>query len=152
MKEQIILFFTAGIGTLGFAFYFHIKARNIGMAIVGALISFIAYVIVMKQTNHNFLASMIASMIVAAWSEILARVMKAPTNIFLITGIIPLLPGGALYYTMNALIEENRGDFVRNGMITITSTLGIATGIVIASVFVVYFINRTKEWKNRNVL
>ena len=47
MKEQIILFFTAGIGTLGFAFYFHIKARNIGMAIVGALISFIEYVIVM---------------------------------------------------------------------------------------------------------
>ena len=95
---------------------------------------------------------MIASMIVAAWSEILARIMKAPTNIFLITGIIPLLPGGALYYTMNALLEENRGEFLRNGTSTITSTLGIATGIVIASVFVVYFINRTTEWKNRNVL
>ncbi len=51
---------------------------------------------------------MIASMIVCLWSELMARKLKAPTNIFMIPGIIPLLPGGTLYYTMEAMLQKKQ--------------------------------------------
>ena len=54
--------------------------------------------------GNVFLSALVASMGVCLWSEGMARVRKAPANIFMIPGIIPLLPGGALYYTMSALI------------------------------------------------
>ena len=47
----------------------------------------------------------IATIAVAIFAEIFARVHKAPATLFLIIGIIPLVPGGGIYYTMEALIN-----------------------------------------------
>ncbi|MCS4464656.1 threonine/serine exporter family protein [Clostridium botulinum] len=88
-----------------------------------------------------FLGNMIASMIVCLWSELMARKLKAPTNIFMIPGIIPLLPGGTLYYTMEAMLQRNKKVFVQKGIETVMITVGIVAGIVAVSVILVYFLH-----------
>ena len=45
-----------------------------------------------------------ATMVVETLAQIFARMFKAPATIFLIIGIIPLVPGGGIYYTMYALL------------------------------------------------
>ena len=93
----------------------------------------VLYLLVFWRSGEVFLSSLAAATAICLWSETLARVRKAPANIFLIPGIIPLLPGGALYYTMNALISGDVATVIQKGQETGLVALGIVGGILIAS-------------------
>ena len=73
--------------------------------------------------------------------------MKAPSNVFLVPGIIPLLPGGALYYTMYGIVNSNSNMLYRNGIDTVIMTVGIATGIVVGTITINYLIKFEKNVK-----
>ena len=105
MNQAILQIVCGVLGTFAFALFFHVAPRHLVLATVGGGLSWLLYLLVFAQGNGVFLSAMAASFGICLWSEIMARVRKAPTNIFLIPGIIPLLPGGSLYYTMNALIN-----------------------------------------------
>ena len=73
--------------------------------------------------------------------------MKAPSNVFLVPGIIPHLPGGELYYTMYGIVNSNSKMLYRNGIDTVIMTVGIATGIVVGTVTINYLIKFEKNVK-----
>ena len=70
----------------------------------------------------------VATIAVSALAEILARVLKAPATIFLVIGIIPLVPGGGLYYTMDYLINGDFAMFTAKGLQTAAAAGAIAAG------------------------
>ena len=76
---------------------------------------------------------LLATIAVAVLSEIFARLYKTPATVFLIIGIIPLVPGGGIYYTMEALINGDLPLFVRYGMETAASAGAIAVGCSLVS-------------------
>ena len=41
----------------------------------------------------------VASVVLTIYAEILARVVKCPATLFLVTAAVPLIPGGSLYNT-----------------------------------------------------
>ena len=90
-----------------------------------------------------------AAIAVYVWSEIMARFMKAPVTIFLVPGIIPLLPGSYLYYTTLALLNKETEQFQNYGISTIAVTMGIACGIVITSILANYVIETTEHLKRK---
>ncbi|MDU6878352.1 MAG: threonine/serine exporter family protein [Clostridium botulinum] len=147
MWKNIIQILMAGVGTLGFALFFSVNKKHIAAATFGGLLSWTIYLIIYHITGSIFLGNMIASMVVCLWSELMARKLKAPTNIFMISGIIPLLPGGTLYYTMEAMLQKNKKVFIHKGLETIMITVGIVAGIVAISVIFVYFLNLLKKYK-----
>lgn len=73
----------------------------------------------------------IATIFIAAASHILARVLKAPVSIFLIPGILPIVPGGSVYRCAYAFINESA-----NLNIYLDETFKIAGGIALAIFFV----------------
>lgn len=75
----------------------------------------------------------IATLAVAILAEIFARVHKAPATLFLIIGIIPLVPGGGIYYTMEALINGDMQLFVYKGLSTGACAGAIAVGCSMVS-------------------
>ena len=83
----------------------------------------------LTDVNRYLLATIAA----AALSEIFARLYKTPATVFLIIGIIPLVPGGGIYYTMEALINGDLSLFVRHGMETAASAGAIAVGCSLVS-------------------
>ena len=109
MGEGAIQILCGGLGTLAYALFFHVRPRHLLLATLGGALSWLLYLLVLAWDGNVFLSALVASMGVCLWSEGMARVRKAPANIFMIPGIIPLLPGGALYYTMSALIGRRRG-------------------------------------------
>ncbi|MCS4454699.1 threonine/serine exporter family protein [Clostridium botulinum] len=121
--------------------YFFCSQKHVAAATFGGLLSWTIYLVIYHITESIFLGNMIASMIVCLWSELMARKLKAPTNIFMIPGIIPLLPGGTLYYTMEAMLQRNKKVFVQKGIETVMITVGIVAGIVAVSVILVYFLH-----------
>ena len=87
------------------------------------------------------LRSLVATLVVALLSEVLARVLKAPATIFLIVGIIPLVPGGGLYYTMDYLISGDLDLFLREGLQT-----GACAGAIAVGVSMVSSLSRVISW------
>lgn len=133
MTQDILQVICGGLGTLGFALFFHVRSRHLLLATLGGALSWVIYLAVLAGGGNVFLAALISAMVVCLWAETFARVRKAPATIFLIPGIVPLLPGGSLYYTMSALIAADMDEVLRKGKETGLMVVGIVVGIVIAS-------------------
>ena len=127
MNQAILQIVCGVLGTFAFALFFHVAPRHLVLATVGGGLSWLLYLLVFAQGNGVFLSALAASFGICLWSEIMARVRKAPTNIFLIPGIIPLLPGGYM------------ATVIQRGKETGLMALGIVVGILIASEIVRLF-------------
>lgn len=118
----------AAAGTLGFALFFHIrKERLLPVSLLGAA-AWGIYLLLEKAGAHIFFCSFGAALFTAAASEILARIFKAPSLVFCITGIIPMVPGSALYYTIEALANGQLELAGEKAFVLIWTVLGIGAG------------------------
>ncbi len=119
---------------------------------------FIFFPQVLFSTNESF-NYFLAAIFIALFSEISARVLKAPVLVFLVCGIIPLVPGGGMFYTMLETLKGNIDKALSLGCNTLMLAGSIATGIVLVSSFTkLYFsikrlINsKIKSTENNNYL
>ena len=138
----------AALSTLGFALLFHVRPCHLPVATLGGALSWVAYLLAEKAGAGLFLGSLLAAMAVCLWSETMARVRKAPANVFLIPGIIPLLPGSKLYYTMSAMVSRDSETLFLQGTGTALVAVGIAGGIVVASEIVRIFLG-VQDWRRQ---
>lgn len=138
MTAAIIQIITGAIGSLGFALIAHIRVKHLAVATLGGMLSWLLFLPGYMLTGDVFLPNLFSTMAIYAWSEIMARVRKAPVTVFLVPGILPLLPGSFLYYAMQALMAGQMELFQHNAVTLILVTLGISCGIVGASVLFTY--------------
>ncbi|MGN1202336.1 MAG: threonine/serine exporter family protein [Eubacterium sp.] len=147
MKDALLQIAMAGIGTLGFSIYFRVRERNVIASTFAGILGWAIYLLIYHFSRQLFLANFIAAFLVYIYSEMMARILKAPSNIFLIPGIIPLLPGGTLYYTMYSIVEGNSAQMISEGTKTVVITFGIAAGIVVGTVLFLYIVKASEKAK-----
>lgn len=131
--------FTIAIASLGFAIFFNIHTRNILPATLGGVLAWFIYLVSFSVNGSMFLSNMLASLFVGIWAEIMARVMRAPANVFVPVGVIPMLPGGALYYAMTAIMAGDIDGFRQFGAEALTVACGIASGVLVSFVLMLYY-------------
>ena len=88
MREAVIQIICAGLGTLGFALFFQVRRQHLITASLGGALSWLCYLAVREICASVFLSSLVASAVICLWSEAMARIRKAPANVFLIPGIV----------------------------------------------------------------
>ena len=94
----------------------------------------VGWLIYLLMADHGIVMRfLVATIVAASMAEIFARIFKAPATVFLVVGIIPLVPGGGIYYTMEALINSDMAAFVHKGMETAASAGAIAVGCSLVS-------------------
>ena len=126
----------AYIACLGFGFLFHIRGRLLFITPIGGVIIWAAELILRDFIASVVVRALLATMLAAIFCEIVARVMKVPVTVFMIIAILPLVPGGGIYYTMQACIRSDYALFVTKGIETIGIAGAIAVGmLLISSVF-----------------
>lgn len=131
MRAEIIQVICAVIGSLGFSFIFHLKKDKLLVASVGGGLTWLFYLLVVHRVNGEFAAYFLATVFATFYAELMARVKKAPATIFVITALIPLIPGGSLYYTMEYLMQKDMGMMRSKAAETVMLALAIAMGITI---------------------
>ena len=104
---MILQFFAAFIGAAGFGFLFHLQFKHIFPAALGGVLTWVIYVIATTWGFDVFISSLFASAFAAIYSEVIAKIRKAPTTLFLIISVVVLIPGGSLYYTMSYAVQKN---------------------------------------------
>ena len=70
----------------------------------------------------------------AAYAEAVAKLARAPATIFLIPALIPLVPGGYVYYMMSALVLNKLSTMRHYGQLTAEWAFGLAAGIGLIAV------------------
>lgn len=133
MEFYIIQTMMGMIGSVGFAILFGIMDRKlIGIALGGGA-GWAVYLLCTANGHSMFAGLLVASLFVAAFSEILARVLKAPVILLLVPMLIPEIPGGDLYYAMYDLVQRNFADFGNSANKVLVEAGAIALGIILAS-------------------
>ena len=133
MNEATIQIIAAFLGSIGFAVFFRMRGRQILVAGLGGLLTWTLYLLFEGQFGGNFVPNILAAIFAGVYAEIMARVNKAPATIFLTASAVPLIPGGRLYYTMAALVAEDKAAFIENSEVAITIALAISLGFVIVA-------------------
>ncbi len=128
LYESILTF----LACIAISISFNIKAYYMLYAAIGGTITFLVFSLssgVDSIAMQCFLASLFASI----YSETLARIVKVPATTFLIVSIIPLVPGGDLYRTMEYCINREIMQFASSALGTLGTAGSIALGILLVS-------------------
>lgn len=121
------------IGSVGFAVLFGVYDRKLIPIAICSAAGWAAYLVCVELGYSMFTGLFIASLLVTAFSEILARVLKAPAILLLVPMLIPEIPGKDLYYTMYYLILRSYEDFGMTANTVLIEAGAIALGIILAS-------------------
>ena len=135
MKEFIILLISATAGSIGFTMLFRLRLKMLPWATLGAALDAVVYLICIRYTPILFLSVIAGAIVSTIYSDIMSRRLKVPVTLLLLPSIVPLVPGGSLYYTMSCIISIDKEGIFKYGLDTIQAAVGIAVGILIASLF-----------------
>ena len=124
----------SAIGSVGFAIIYRVAGKYLPLAAIGGLLTFAVYYTVEFFGMGVFIAAMLSSAFAALFSEVFAKIKRAPVSIFLLPCSIPIVPGSALYYTMANFIAKDFTAAWNYLGIALGVALGIACGIIVVPV------------------
>lgn len=147
-SSYVLQLASAFAGSMGFALLFQVRRRKLLLASLGGLLAWAVYLAlgpVMPQDVPRFF---IASMVLTIYAEVLARVVKCPATLFLVTAAVPLIPGGSLYHTMRYFVAGNFAASSAQGLNTLLLALAIAVGMIVPMSFF-QLVRRVRLWRGR---
>ena len=150
ITDLLLNFFFSFLTTAGFSIFFNSPIKSLLPAGIIGAIGWTIYIVLFNFSQNYILANFLAATLISLISEILARKMKFPAIIFVIPGILPLIPGLGLYNTMLSLVEGNYTNAASFGAQVLFISAAIAMGILlITSLVKTYFIiiEKIKEKK-----
>ena len=133
---ELMQIFTGFLGTLGFSVLFHIRGKRLVMAALGGFLSWLLFVLLGNVISSEPIRYFIVSLLTSFYAEWMARLLKTPTTTFLMTTLIPLVPGASLYYTMAYALGSDMEKFIQKAISTLKLAGALALGIVIATMVV----------------
>lgn len=124
------------MGCVGFSIVFNIHGPGITLCVLGGILCWSIHCLVTYLGFGELTAVFIATAISAIYAEVMARIRKCPAIGYLIIGLIILIPGSSLYYTIYNLIMGNASGFAAYGTKTVQVAGLMAAGILLVSTLV----------------
>lgn len=139
--EQLI---TSFIASAAFGIIFNTqKASLLPCGVVG-MAGWNIYFLMTEFNFHSVGATLAASFVVAVISQLFAKMYKTPIIIFIVAGIIPLVPGGMAYDAMRNFVEDDYNAAVSLAAKAFLLSGAIALGLIFSEV-INQVIRKTKE-------
>lgn len=126
---MILQLVAAMVGTIGFALLFGVPRKYY---LLGGAIGAAGWGVYCAAVNAcgPTIATLLATILVIFLSRVASVWKRCPVTIFLISGIIPLVPGGGIYWTSYYLVMNQLGLALETGYQAIKCAVAIVIGIV----------------------
>ena len=122
----------------GFVIIFNIHGTGKLLCALGGGITWAAYCVTIFLGGYEMLGYFVATVVAAVFAEIMARVRKYPAISYLISSLLPLIPGAAIYYAAQEAFLGNASGFVTHS----TKALSIA-GVMAVGILLVVTLTKT---------
>ena len=131
--------------TFSFCIFFNVPKKDLLYASLTGSIGWTLYIYMNNITNSASLSGFIAATAIGLFGELFARINRKPVTVFIIPGIVPLVPGYGMYLTMLDLINNDFYSAAKTGSDTIFLAGSIAVGVVLVSSTAKMFKRRNKK-------
>lgn len=118
---------------LAFGVIFRLRGGKLFCAAFGAALGWLVFRLANRLPGSDIADYFLATIVISIYSEIMARLFRAPVSIYLAVALIPLVPGGGIYDTMEQCLIGNASEAARLGLHTIGIAGALAIGIVMVS-------------------
>ena len=127
---QVIMAF---FGTIGFGMVFRSRGRKLFLAGLGGMLAWTLFLLLGRWIESEPIRYFIVSVIISIYAEVLARICKTPAGTFGILSLVPLVPGGGLYYSADYALSGDMQAFAAKALSTLSLTAMLSVGIVLVA-------------------
>ena len=131
MTAEIIQIITGFIGSLCFGVLFNLKGKRLAAGALGGLLSWGLFVLFSQFIPSEPINYFLVAATVSVYAEVLAKVLKTPATPLITTSLIPLIPGGSLYYTVASAFDSSFGVFSEKAFYTLKLAAALALGMIV---------------------
>lgn len=132
MPEFLIQTLMGAVGSLGFAIVFHVGGCRLLFCFLGGGIGWGVYGAAGIWLENEAVRYLIATTVLTLYAEWMARRLRCPSTVLLVTGWIPLIPGGALYRSIRALVAGQFREFADRTLHTVLLMIAMSAGMLLA--------------------
>ena len=124
----------AFVGTIGFSALFGAPRRYyLDCGLAGTAGWAVYLLLASAGPTHVVGAAFLGALAVAVMAHLLAVTRRCPVTVFLICGIIPLVPGGGIFWTAYYIITNQLRLAATTGFTALKVTIAIAGAIILAA-------------------
>ncbi|MDL2248884.1 threonine/serine exporter family protein [Tyzzerella sp. OttesenSCG-928-J15] len=127
---MLLKLIAAFASTLTFAILFNSPKKELLLCGLTGAFAWLFYELVFEMTGSNTIPTLAGALAATLLSRFFAFRRKNPITVYLISGIIPLVPGSGIYYTVYNLIINESALAYTYGMDTIKMAGVISLGIM----------------------
>ena len=149
--DFIIRLLSVTIGTVAFAMLFGVRPKHLLPVTFGSAMTMALYALIEFYGFSLFSAAFVSTIVAAVYSEICARVGRAPAIVYLVPCLLPTIPGGSLYRAMSAFLGKNYQSGLEYLLTTLKISIGIAGGIVTVSILFGIWVDFVAKRKARRI-
>ena len=132
MREFVLPCLYAFLGSCGFCFIFNVRGVEVPLSGLCGMISWLVYLLFGGMFETDVMQYFFAAAALDLQAEILARMRKVPVTLYLIIGMVPLVPGARIFYTMEDFLRGENASFLDNLLYTVKIGGAIAVGLVVS--------------------
>ena len=115
----------AFLACLGFTLVFNIHGAGKLICGMGGSLGWLIYLL----AGNTIFAAFWASAAIGLFAEIMARLRRCPVTGYLLVALLPLVPGGGIYYAMSYCVSGNIQQFLS----TLLHTFGMAAALAVGA-------------------
>ncbi|MEY8318010.1 threonine/serine exporter family protein [Oscillospiraceae bacterium 50-58] len=115
----------AFLACLGFTLVFNIHGAGKLICGMGGSLGWLIYLL----GGNTIFAAFWASAAIGLFAEIMARLRRCPVTGYLLVALLPLVPGGGIYYAMSYCVSGNIQQFLT----TLLHTFGMAAALAVGA-------------------
>ena len=117
------------IACWGFSFILNVHGISQVICGIGGALGWFVYLLLDK----TLIGAFCAAAAIGVYSEMLARIVRCPAYGYLLISLLPLVPGGGIYYAMSYCVQGEREMFFQTLLNTFGMAATLAVGALMAS-------------------
>ena len=139
------------VGCAGFCLLYNIRGLvGIAVCAIGGVLSWSGYTLAISLGLSEMASFFAAAALSSFYAEVMARVRKYPAISYLITALLPLVPGAGIYYTVEYALSRDMNAFLNKGLETVGIAGVLAVGILlVSSLFRMHLIHKRRVAQTR---
>ncbi|GEM_PF-1727896 len=129
--DTVVAIITASLSSVGFGIVFNLRGKLLFMTSIGGFVCWCSYLLVqfLLVEESIFIPCLVATIVGIAYTDIISRRFKTPMMVLFLPVLVPLFPGGSLYYTFYYFCQSDWPMTFSYAAKTFISVFAIAMGV-----------------------